>query len=249
MWHDVHVLRWHLGEKAVKSFRKYLAETAFEDLPLAPDDVLNAIGYVERLKNDENLPNHVYSFYRLEEYFGKSTGFLFMKSYMDRYIGEKMDFKMIEEIMASAKDYQKLAKTWAAETLDILKRQGGKAGLEGKYRTHYGPLKVKYLEEVGVEAKRVLDTVRTGMAFWKGLKAVAKLKIKKREFKFADDKVHLFSASGKKISSGKFDSLSGDIKQMFLKSVWCANLGFYVLCGPSRESGLPKAQYILVVEE
>lgn len=233
----------------MKSFGKYLEEAVAEKLPLAPDDVLNAIGYVERLKTDRNLPNHVYSFEELDKYFGNATGFLFMKTYVDSYIGEKMDFKKIDEIMASGKEYQNVAKAWTAEVKDIMKKYGGKSGLEGKYRTYYGPLKIKSLEEVAVEAKRVLNTVKSGMPFWKGLKTVGALKMKRREFKFENDNVHLFDATGKKISSGKFDSLSEEVKQMFMKSVWCANLGLYVLCGPSRGSGLPKAQYILVVEE
>ena len=232
----------------MKTFIKYLEEAAFESLPLAPDDVLNAIDRVRKFKNDENTPNHVYSFYTLEEYFGKSTGFLFMKNYVDRYIGEKMDLKKIGEIMNSAKEYQKVANAWMKETADIIKRYGGKAGLEGKYRTNCGPLNFKSLEEVGTEAKRVVDTVKSGMGFWKTLKKIAGSRLKRREFRFEDDKVHLFDVEGKEVFKGKFDDLKGNLIQMFNKSVYCANLGLYVLCASTRESGLPKAQYILVVE-
>ncbi len=234
----------------MKSFEKYLKEAAAQELPLAPDDVLNALDRARKLRDDENTPNHVYSFYALPMYFGVSTGHLFMKGYVTSYIGKGMDEKAIAEVIASAKEYQKVAKAWKKETADIIKRYGGKSGLEGKYRTYVGPLKVKDLEEVGTRADGVIAVVKKGLAFWKALKAVAAMKMPRRKFMHEDDVVHIYDISGKEVATGSFDKVASDLKfkKMFEKSVYCEKIGLYVISGPTAQSGLPTAKYIMTVE-
>jgi hypothetical protein len=234
----------------MKSFGKYLEEAAAE-LPLAPDDVLNAIARLERLKTDENTPNHVYSFYTLPMYFGVSTGHLFTKGCVSSYIGKNMDEKTIAEVIASAKEYQKVATAWKKEAADIIKRYGGKAGLEGKYRTYVGPLKAKSLEEIGTRADGIMAVVKKGLTFWKTLKAIAAMKAPRREFGFEDDIVHVYDIKGKEVAKGSFDKVASSLKfkTMFDKSVYCEKIRLYVISGPTAQSGLPSAKYIMTVEE
>ena len=234
----------------MKSFGKYLEEAAVEELPLAPDDVLNAIARLDRLKTDENTPNHVYSFYTLPMYFGVATGHLFMKGYVTSGIGKSMDEKTIAEVIASAKEYQKVATAWKKEAADILKRYGGKAGLEGKYKTYVGPLKVKDLEEIGTRADGIMAVVKKGLVFWKTLKTIAAMKMPRREFRFEDDNVHVYDIKGKEVAKGSFDKVATSLKfkTMFDKSVYCDKIGLYVISGPTAQSGLPTAKYIMAVE-
>ena len=234
----------------MKSFEKYLKEAAAQELPLAPDDVLNAIARLDRLKTDENTPNHVYSFYNLPMYFGASIGHLFMKGYVTSYIGKSMDEKTIAEVIASAKEYQKVATAWKKEAADILKRYGGKAGLEGKYKTYVGPLKVKDLEEVGTRADGIMAVVKKGLGFWKALKKIAAMKMPRRKFMHEDDVVHIYDLSGKEVATGPFDKVASDLKfkKMFEKSIYCEKIGLYVISGPTAQSGLPSAKYIMAVE-
>ena len=235
----------------MKSFGKYLEEAVIEELPLAPDDVLNAVAHFGRLKTDENTPNHVYSFYTLPMYFGVATGHLFTKGCVSSYIGKSMDEKTIAEVIASAKEYQKVATAWKKEAADIIKRYGGKAGLEGKYRTYVGPLKVKSLEEVGTRADGIMAVVKKGLTFWKTLKAIAAMKMPRREFRFEDDIVHVYDIKGKEVAKGSFDNVASSLKfkTMFDKSVYCEKIRLYVTSGPTAQSGLPSAKYIMIVEE
>ena len=72
----------------------------------------------------------------------------------------------------------------------------------------------------------------------------------RREFRFEDDNVHVYDIKGKEVAKGPFDKVASSLKfkTMFDKSVYCDKIGLYVISGPTAQSGLPTAKYIMAVE-